>query len=100
MALTVMGIGLLFLPASVIIFYPLFLFALFVVGSGLALLQVAINPYVGALGAPETAASRLNLCGFLNSFATTIAPKIGAAFIFIAAGVPRRSWRDRYGCLM
>jgi MFS transporter, FHS family, L-fucose permease len=86
-ALTVMGIGLLlFLPASVIIFYPLFLFALFVVGSGLALLQVAINPYVGALGAPETAASRLNLCGFLNSFATTIAPKIGAAFIFIAAG--------------
>jgi MFS transporter, FHS family, L-fucose permease len=86
-ALTVMGIGLLlFLPASVIIFYPLFLFALFVVGSGLALLQVAINPYVGALGAPDTAASRLNLCGFLNSFATTIAPKIGAAFIFIAAG--------------
>lgn len=86
-ALTVMGIGLLlFLPASVIIFYPLFLFALFIVGSGLALLQVAINPYVGALGAPETAAARLNLCGFLNSFATTIAPKIGAAFIFIAAG--------------
>src|ERR1700748_2520000 len=86
-ALAVMGIGLLlFLPASVIIFYPLFLFDLFVVGSGLALLQVAINPYVGALGAPETAASRLNLCGFLNSFATTIAPKIGAAFIFIAAG--------------
>ena len=86
-ALTVMGIGLLlFLPASVIIFYPLFLFALFVVGSGLALLQVAINPYVGALGASETAASRLNLCGFLNSLATTIAPKIGAAFIFIAAG--------------
>ena len=59
-----MGVGLLlFLPASVIIFYPLFLFALFVVGSGLALLQVAINPYVGALGTPETAASRLNLCG-------------------------------------
>lgn len=86
-ALAVMGIGLLlFLPASVIIYYPLFLFALFVVGSGLALLQVAINPYVGALGTPETASSRLNLCGGLNSFATTIAPKIGAAFIFIAAG--------------
>src|ERR1700678_544884 len=40
-ALSVMGLGLLlFLPASVVIFYPLFLFALFVVGSGLALLQV------------------------------------------------------------
>src|SRR5277367_5314055 len=86
-ALSVMGVGLLlFLPASIIIFFPLFLFALFVVGSGLALLQVAINPYVGALGSPETASSRLNLCGFFNSFATTTAPKVGAAFIFIAAG--------------
>jgi MFS transporter, FHS family, L-fucose permease len=86
-ALSVMGLGLLlFLPASVVILYPLFLFALFIVGSGLALLQVAINPYVGALGPPETAASRLNLAGFLNSSATTIAPRVGAAFIFIAAG--------------
>ncbi len=83
-ALAIMGIGLLlFLPASILIFYPLFLFALFVVGSGLALLQVAINPYVGALGPPETAASRLNLCGGLNSLATTIAPRIGAFFIFV-----------------
>jgi len=86
-ALSTMGAGLLlFVPASILISYPLFLFALFVVGSGLALLQVAINPYVGALGKPETAASRLNLCGFLNSGATTIAPKLGAIFIFVAAG--------------
>src|ERR1700761_913861 len=86
-ALSVMGLGLLlFLPASVVIFYPLFLFALFVVGSGLALLQVAINPYIGALGTPETAASRINLAGFFHSTATTIAPRVGAAFIFIAAG--------------
>ena len=86
-ALCIMGTGLLlFFPASVAISYPLFLFALFVVGSGLALLQVAINPYVGALGTPETAASRLNLCGFLNSLATTLAPKLGAVFIFVAAG--------------
>jgi MFS transporter, FHS family, L-fucose permease len=86
-ALCTMGLGLLlFVPASIVILYPVFLFALFVVGSGLALLQVAVNPYVGALGPPETAASRLNLCGGLNSLATTIAPKLGAAFIFIAAG--------------
>ena len=86
-ALTTMGLGLLlFVPASLVISYPVFLFALFVVGSGLALLQVAINPYVGALGRPETASSRLNLCGGLNSLATTIAPNVGAAFIFIAAG--------------
>ncbi len=86
-ALAVMGCGLLlFLPASVLITYPLFLLALFVVGCGLALLQVAINPYLGALGSPETAASRLNLAGFFNSLAGTIAPKVGAVFIFIAAG--------------
>jgi FHS family L-fucose permease-like MFS transporter len=86
-ALATMGCGLLlFEPASILISYPLFLFALFVVGSGLALLQVAINPYVGALGSPDTAASRLNLCGFLNSGATTLAPKLGAIFIFVAAG--------------
>jgi FHS family L-fucose permease-like MFS transporter len=86
-ALSTMGCGLLlFVPASIVISYPLFLFALFVVGSGLALLQVAINPYVGALGAPETAASRLNLCGFFNSGATTIAPYVGPLFIFMAAG--------------
>ena len=86
-ALCTMGVGLLlFVPASIVISYPIFLFALFVVGSGLALLQVAINPYVGALGKPESAAARLNLCGGLNSLATTIAPKVGAAFIFIAAG--------------
>jgi len=81
-----MGVGLLlFVPASIVIFYPIFLFALFVVGSGRALLQVAINPYVDALGKPESAAARLNPCGGLNWLATTIAPKVGAAFIFIAA---------------
>jgi FHS family L-fucose permease-like MFS transporter len=41
---------------------------------------------VGALGPPETAASRLNLAGFANSFAGWRAPKLGATFIFVAAG--------------
>ena len=86
-ALCTMACGLfLFVPASIVISYPVFLFALFVVGSGLALLQVAINPYVGALGKPETAATRISICGFFNSFATNRAPKIGAALIFVAAG--------------
>lgn len=86
-ALSTMGLGLLlFVPASMLITYPLFLGALFIVGCGLALLQVAINPYVGALGSPETAASRLNLAGFFNSLAGTLAPRVGAAFIFSAAG--------------
>ena len=86
-ALSLIFLGLLlFQPAARIIFYPLFLFGLFVIGSGLALLQVAINPYIGALGTPETASSRLNLAGGFNSIAGTIAPRVGAVFIFIAAG--------------
>ena len=86
-ALCVMAAGLFsFVPASIAISYPLFLFALFVVGSGLALLQVAINPYVSVLGPPDKGAWRINLCGIFNSSATTIAPKVGAFFIFIAAG--------------
>jgi MFS transporter, FHS family, L-fucose permease len=86
-ALCTMACGLfIFVPASIVVLYPVFLFALFVVGSGLALLQVAINPYVGALGQPETAATRISICGFFNSFATNRAPKIGAALIFVAAG--------------
>lgn len=86
-ALSTIGLGLLlFLPASYLIRYSFFLGALFVVGCGLALLQVAINPYIGALGRPETAASRLNLAGGFNSLAGTLAPRVGAAFIFIAPG--------------
>lgn len=86
-ALSTISFGLfLFLPASLLITYSLFLTGLFVMGCGLALLQVCINPYLGALGSPETAASRLNLAGGFNSVAGTLAPKIGASFIFIAAG--------------
>src|SRR3984885_6208923 len=59
-ALCVMSAGLfLFVPASIAISYPLFLFALFVVGSGLALLQEAVNPYVSALGPAAKGAWRI-----------------------------------------
>ncbi|HSZ24221.1 MAG TPA: sugar MFS transporter [Cytophagaceae bacterium] len=82
LALSIMGVGLLlFVPASIVISYAFFLFALFVVAIGLAILQVAINPYITALGAPETASSRMNLGGAMNSFATFTGPIIGAAFI-------------------
>jgi FHS family L-fucose permease-like MFS transporter len=84
LALSIMGLGLLlFVPASIVISYGFFLFALFVVAIGLAILQVAINPYITALGAPETASSRMNLGGAMNSFATFIGPIIGAAFILV-----------------
>ncbi len=81
-ALAVMGTGLLlFVPASITLSYGFFLFALFVVASGLTILQVAINPYLIALGPEETGAARLNLGGALNSTATFVGPIIGGAFI-------------------
>ncbi len=104
LSLCTVGLGLaLFVPASILITYPLFLLGLFIVGCGLALLQVAVNPYVGALGSPETAASRLNLAGGFNSVAGTLAPRIGAIFIFVAAGATTaelaRSVRTPYAIL-
>jgi MFS transporter, FHS family, L-fucose permease len=82
LALGVIGLGLfLFVPASMVVSSGFFLFALFVIGVGLSILQVAINPYIVALGSPETGAARINLGGALNSFATFIGPIVGAASI-------------------
>ncbi|HEY1661567.1 MAG TPA: sugar MFS transporter [Verrucomicrobiae bacterium] len=71
-----------FWPAATIISYPLFLVALFIVGLGLAMLQIAANPYVTILGPERTASSRLNLAQAFNSVGTTIGPLIGGYLIF------------------
>jgi len=72
----------LFLPAASLISYPLFLVALFIVGLGFAMLQIAANPYVTILGPERTASSRLNLAQAFNSVGTTIGPLIGGYLIF------------------
>jgi FHS family L-fucose permease-like MFS transporter len=71
-----------FYPAAVMNSYPFFLLALFVVGLGFAMLQIAANPYVTILGPERTASSRLNLSQAFNSFGTTIGPIIGGWLIF------------------
>jgi len=79
------GLGaVLFYPAASAASYPLFLTALFVLASGITLLQVAANPYVAVLGNPATASSRLNLTQAFNSLGTTIAPYFGGLFILSA----------------
>ena len=84
--LSIAGIGcLLFYPAASQHSYPLFLAALFVLASGITLLQVAANPYVTILGGPETASSRLTMTQAFNSLGTTIAPYFGSLFILSAA---------------
>jgi MFS transporter, FHS family, L-fucose permease len=79
-----------FYPAAAAAAYPLFLGALFVLASGITLLQVAANPYVTILGPPRTASSRLTLTQAFNSLGTTIGPRAGGILILssVAAGTP------------
>lgn len=72
----------LFVPATFANIYGLYLFALFVLGLGFTLLQIAANPFVAIIGKPEGASSRLNLAQAFNSLGTTLAPIIGGTLIF------------------
>ncbi len=81
-------VGMLVITLGVGLFIPalgpslgLFLFPFFMIGLGDVFLNVAVNPYILALGPKETAASRLNLAGGLNSLATVIAPLFVSALI-------------------
>ena len=71
-----------FWPAASAVSYPMFLGALFIVGLGFAMLQIAANPYVTILGPEKTASSRLNLAQGFNSVGTAIGPLIGGWLIF------------------
>ncbi len=82
-SLFICGVGCLaFYPAAQENSYYIFLFALFILATGVTLLQICANPYVALLGKPETASSRLNLSQGLNSLGTTIGPLIGVLLIF------------------
>ncbi len=72
----------LFWPAANLTSYPMFLSALFIVGVGFAMLQIAANPYITILGPEKTASSRLNLAQGFNSIGTTVGPLIGGYLIF------------------
>ena len=72
----------LFYPAAQFQSYGFFLSALFVLGLGFTLLQIAANPYVAILGDADTASSRLNFTQAFNSLGTTIAPVVGAFLIY------------------
>ena len=80
------GGALLFIPAASVPSYGLFLGGLYVLASGITLLQVSANPYVAALGPPEKASSRLNLVQALNSLGTTVGPWIGGFLILSGTG--------------
>jgi FHS family L-fucose permease-like MFS transporter len=80
--LLIMAFGaLMFIPAALSRSYPLFLTGLFILGTGMAVLQTAANPYVTISGPPEKAASRMSMMGICNGVASTIAPLILGAVI-------------------
>ena len=87
--LTTAGIGCLaFYPAAGFGVYAIFLLALFILASGFTFLQVSANPYVTALGRPETASSRLNLTQAFDALGTTVAPYFGSLVILSFAILP------------
>src|SRR5215470_8273866 len=80
--LLLMALGcLLFTPAANAGVYPGFLLALFILASGVTIVQVAANPLATGAGDPAYAPSRLTLAQAFNSLATTVGPIFGAAFI-------------------
>lgn len=82
LGLWVMAIGtLLFIPAALTRTYGLFLTGLFVMGTGLSVLQTASNPYATILGPRESAAKRISILGICNKLAGAIAPVILAYYI-------------------
>jgi MFS transporter, FHS family, L-fucose permease len=80
--LWIMAAGcLVFIPAALSRTFGLFLTGLFIMGTGLTLLQTASNPYITIIGPRESAAKRISIMGIANKFAGVIAPIILASII-------------------
>jgi MFS transporter, FHS family, L-fucose permease len=79
--LTMMAGCLLFIPASQTATYGVFLFAYFILASGVVIVQVVANPLISLLGKPATAHSRLTFAQAFNSLGTTVFPYFGAILI-------------------
>lgn len=80
--LWILGLGaLLFIPAAMTRSYALFLVALFTMGTALAILQTAANPFVTIIGPMESAARRISIMGICNKLAGILSPVIFAAAV-------------------
>lgn len=85
--LLIMAIGcMLFTPAAALGVYPAFLAALFILASGITIIQVAANPLAAILGDPTRSHARLTLAQGFNSIGTMLAPLFGSALI-LASGL-------------
>lgn len=88
LGLLVMAVGALtFIPAAMLRAYPLFLTGLFIIGTGLTVLQTASNPYATIVGPIESAAARISILGICNKLAGVIAPIVMGGIILKNADV-------------
>lgn len=88
LGLFVMAVGaLLFIPAANTRTYELFLTGLFIIGTGLSVLQTASNPYITIVGPIESAAKRISIMGICNKVAGVLAPVILGAIVLSDADV-------------
>src|SRR5436305_3229703 len=88
LGLFIMAAGcLLFIPAATSRTYGLFLTGLFIIGTGLSILQTASNPYITIVGPIESAARRISIMGICNKVAGVLAPIILGAIILADADV-------------
>nr|AGU10207.1 Major Facilitator Superfamily [uncultured organism] len=74
--------ALMFLPASIMLSFGMFLFALFMIAAGAACLETTANAYTGYFGSPEGAVRRLNLAQAFNGLGACLAPTLGGLLIF------------------
>ncbi len=80
--LAIMSIGaLIFIPAAQTRIYSIFLVGLFVLATGLALLQTAVNPFITMIGSPDSAAARISIMGVCNKAAGFISPLIFTSMV-------------------
>lgn len=77
--------ALLFIPAAMTRTYAVFLLGLFVQGTGLTVLQAAVNPYISIIGPPESAAKRISIMGICNKMAGSAAPFILGSIVLAGA---------------
>ncbi|GHE40486.1 glucose/galactose MFS transporter [Sphingobacterium griseoflavum] len=86
-SLIILGLGsLVFIPAADNRSYGLFLTGIFIQGSGMALLQTAVNPYLSIIGPIDSAAQRISIAGFFNKTAGIIVPILFGTLFLKDAG--------------
>jgi MFS transporter, FHS family, L-fucose permease len=86
LGLLIMAAGaLMFIPAALTRNYSLFLLGLFIIGTGLSLLQTASNPYITIIGPHESAAKRISIMGICNKAAGAIGQFVLATILLAGA---------------